>query len=174
MVKNGVIYSTDEEKAQAFNETYIESSNIVGDQFDIPQEDITPDHELLSEIIITERDVDDILKTIDPNKAYGPDNISPRLIKEAGSTITGILTRIFNKSLSLAKFPLIWKRANVLPIYKKAEKFITTNYRPVSLLSILAKVFEKIVFGYLYKYFKDNFVISIWLPSWVFYSNTTT
>ena len=44
MVKNGVIYSTDEEKAQAFNETYIESSNIVGDQFDLPQEDITPDH----------------------------------------------------------------------------------------------------------------------------------
>jgi hypothetical protein len=174
MIKDGIMYCSDQEKAQAFNDTYVESSTMAEDNFEIPEGEATPDHDLLEDIIITERDVDDILKTINPDKAYGPDNISPRLIKEAGSTITAILTKIFNKSLQLAKFPLIWKRANVLPIYKKAENFITTNYRPVSLLSILAKVFEKIVFKYLYNYFKDHFLISIWQSGFIPGSSTIT
>jgi hypothetical protein len=49
-------------------------------------------------------------------------------------------------SLFLEVFPAIWKKANVCPIYKKAEDYFTSNYRPVSLLSILAKVFERVVF----------------------------
>jgi hypothetical protein len=50
----------------------------------------------------------------------------------------------------------------VLPIFKKAEQFFATNYRPISLLCILAKIFEKVVFKYLFNYFRDNFMISIW------------
>jgi hypothetical protein len=65
-------------------------------------------------------------------------------------------------SLVLEVFPAIWKKANVCPIYKKAEDYFTNNYRPVSLLAILAKVFEKVVFKYLFKHFQDNFLISIW------------
>ena len=85
-----------------------------------------------------------------------------------------VLTRIFNKSLSMAKFPRIWKRANVLPIFKKAEAFIASNYRPVSLLSILAKVFEKIVFKHLYNYFRDHFLITIWQSGFLPGSSTIT
>ena len=121
-----------------------------------------------------EKDVDDIIKCIDTNKAYGPDNVSPRLIKEARPSIVKVLTRLFNKSLQLAKFPLIWKRANVLPIYEKAEIFFTINYRPVSLLSIMAKVFEKIVFKYLYNYFRTHFLISIWQSGFLPGSSTIT
>jgi hypothetical protein len=100
--------------------------------------------------------------------------VSPRLIKEAGPSIVPILTRLFNKSLELAKFPLAWKRANVLPIYKKAESFVTTNYRPVSLLSILSKFFEKIVFKYLFNYFREHFLISIWQSGFLPGSSTIT
>ena len=148
MLKNGQIYASDKEKAEAFNETYLESSMTVNDEYEVPNENLFYEHEPLDKIEILEKDVEDMLKCIDVNKAYGPDGVSPRLIKEAGTSIVKILTKIFNKSLELAKFPLAWKRANVLPIYKKAEMFITTNYRPVSLLSILAKIFEKIVFKY--------------------------
>jgi hypothetical protein len=174
MVKDGEIYSTDKEKAQIFNQTYLDSSNLEGRDYDVPQDETLPEHEPLEEITILEKDVDDILKCIDTNKAYGPDNISPRLLKEARPSITKILTKIFNKSLQLAKFPLMWKRANVLPIYKKAETFITTNYRPVSLLSILAKVFEKIVFRHLFNYFRDHFLISIWQSGFLPGSSTIT
>ena len=119
MEKDGVFYSTDEEKAEVFNQTYLESSNLAGDHFDLPGPAPIPDHDLLDTIVISEKDVEDVLKCLDTNKAYGPDNVSPRLIKEAGHTIVGVLTKIFNKSLSLAKFPSMWKRANVLPIFKK-------------------------------------------------------
>ena len=174
IIKDGVQCLTDKEKAQAFNQTYLDSSNLTGDNFELddPIEDI--DHEVLEHIEITEKDVEDVIKGINTNKAYGPDNISPRLIKEAGPSIVKVLTRIFNKSLQLAKFPSLWKKANVLPIYKKAEDFITTNYRPVSLLSILAKKIEKIVFKYLFNYFKDNFLISIWQSGFVPGSSTIT
>jgi hypothetical protein len=167
-------YDTDKGKAQAFNETYIESSKLSGDNFDLPCEDPEVNHDLIENIEITEKEVEDIIKGIDTNKAYGPDNISPRLIKEAGPGITRILTIFFNKSLQLAKFPLMWKRANVLPIFKKAEDFITTNYRPVSLLSILAKFFEKIVFKHLFNNFRDHFLISIWQSGFLPGSSTIT
>jgi hypothetical protein len=51
-------------------------------------------------IVIKEQDVKDILTTINVNKAYGPDNISPRLVKEAGQSIVKILTKLFNFSLA--------------------------------------------------------------------------
>jgi hypothetical protein len=174
IVKDGIIHSTDKEKAEAFNETYIQSSSITDDPYEDDLIEMSPDHELLEEIVVTEQDVKDILKTINTNKAYGPDNISPRLLKEAGPSITAVLVRLFNKSLELAKFPLIWKRANVLPIFKKAEAFITTNYRPVSLLSILAKVFEKIAFKYLFNYFRTHFMISIWQSGFLPGTSTVT
>ena len=116
------IYVTDKEKATAFNKTYLDSSNIDGGEHEPNQGDHElPNHELLDKIIITETDVADMIKCINVNKAYGPDNVSPRLVKEAGSAIVKVLTKLFNMSLELGKFPLIWKRANVLPIYKKAE-----------------------------------------------------
>jgi hypothetical protein len=174
MIRGNKICETDKEKADAFNDTYIESSNMAGDNFEIPEHVVPLVNDHLDNIIVKEKDVEDILKCIDTNKAYGPDNISPRLLKEAGPSIVKILTKIFNKSLQLAKFPLIWKRANVLPIFKKAEAFITTNYRPVSLLSILAKVFEKIVFKYLFNYFRDHFLISVWQSGFLPGSSTVT
>jgi hypothetical protein len=174
IIKDGVQCLSDKEKAQAFNETYLTSSTLNGDDFEIYEPDIEVDHEKLEHIEITEQDVEDVISGINTNKAYGPDNISPKLVKEAGPSIIKVLTRIFNKSLQLAKFPAIWKKANVLPIYKKAEDYITTNYRPVSLLSILAKIFEKIVFKYLYNYFRDHFLISIWQSGFVPGSSTIT
>jgi hypothetical protein len=174
IIKDGVQCLSDKEKATAFNETYLASSNLTGDNFDLDDSECEVNHEPLEHIEIKEKDVEDVLKGINTNKAYGPDNISPRLIKEAGPSIVKILTKIFNKSLQLAKFPALWKKANVLPIYKKAEDYITTNYRPVSLLSILAKIFEKIVFKYLFNYFRDNFLISIWQSGFVPGSSTIT
>ncbi|MCP3901156.1 MAG: reverse transcriptase family protein, partial [Desulfobacteraceae bacterium] len=57
--------------------------------------------------------------------------------------------------------PDSFKKANVVPIHKKQHKTLVENYRPISLLSILSKIFEKIVFKYLFNYFKDNFILSL-------------
>ena len=63
---------------------------------------------------------------------------------------------LFNMSLRLQKFPDQFKVALVMPLYKKGDRFSPENYRPVSLLSTLGKVFERIVFKNIYNYLLDN------------------
>ena len=73
------------------------------------------------------------------------------------------MTRLFNKSLRDNIFPDIWKRANVSPIFKKGDPHLCNNYRPVSLLSVVGKCFEKCVFKYLFNHIRDNYLLSKFL-----------
>ncbi|CAB4039899.1 Hypothetical predicted protein, partial [Paramuricea clavata] len=101
--------------------------------------------EPLATINLSESEVLHALKNLDPSKACGPDNIPGRLLKEAAEVIAPSLCRLFNMSLSLGHFPTTWKRANVTPIFKKDDPSLPSNYRPISLLCILSKVFERCV-----------------------------
>ena len=103
-----------------------------------------------------------ILKSLPPNKAAGPDGIGPKLIKEAGDAIVPSLTRLFNLSLESHTVPLEWKNANVIPIHKKGPKNLVQNYRPISLLSILSKCFEKIIFQVLFNFLIQHKLLSNW------------
>ena len=93
---------------------------------------------------ISEQDVMDQISILDLSKAYGPDSIPPRLIKEGGRAMTKLLARLFNMSLQHCEFPKIWKSANVIPLHTKYDRNLITNYCPVSLLSTVSKVFEKL------------------------------
>jgi hypothetical protein len=94
------------------------------------------------------------------NKSYGPDGIPPILLKEANPEIKKSLCKIFNKSLNLGVFPNNWKHANVHPLFKKGNRASVSNYRPVSLLNIITKVFEKIIYKHIYNHFLDTNTIS--------------
>ena len=72
------------------------------------------------------------------------DNISVKLIKAAGKTILKSLKDIFNLSLNTGIFPDDWKIARVTPIYKIENKTDCGNYRPISIISNVAQVFEKV------------------------------
>ena len=109
---------------------------------------------------ITEQDIEDQIKIIDSHKAYGPDGISPKLLKEGGSGIIKSLTLLFNCCIKQQKMPSLWKKADVLPLFKKDDPANIENYRPISLLSCVSKVFEKVVFKYMYNFLQDNFVLS--------------
>ena len=74
----------------------------------------------------------------------------------AQSLYLSIYTNCINKGI----FPDKWKRANVIPIHKKDKKNIIKNYRPISLLPIFSKVFEKLIFTSLYSYLIGNNLIS--------------
>ena len=58
-------------------------------------------------------------------------------------------------------FPDIWKRLNICPIHKKGGKQIINNYRPVSLLPICGKIFERLIFNSLYEYVEENKLLSV-------------
>ena len=114
----------------------------------------------LNTILITDSDVEDVLKLLNTSKASGPDPISPRLLKEGSDILSHQLARLFNTSLHTSYFPTVWKQANVVPVFKKGEKTNVSNYRSISLLSCIGKVFEKCVFKYLHNYIMTNKLIS--------------
>ena len=156
---NNNILCDDQEKAEAFNKFFLTHSNV--DDNGIPDpDDTTMVNEKLSNLDILEEDVSDLLKTLDVNKATGPDYISQKMLKMAGDTIVPSLTKLFNLSLRLAKYPAQWKKANVVPIFKKGDAAFTDNYRPVSILSCVGKLFERAVFKYVYNFLRDNDCIS--------------
>ena len=70
--------------------------------------------------------------------------------------ISESLASLFNACLSLGQFPSEWKCANITPVPKSKDKHLAKNYRPVSVLPVLAKVFESIVHRQLYEYFDSN------------------
>ena len=94
-----------------------------------------------------------VLQELAPKSSCGHDDISSRLLKEIAPYITNTLTLIINQSLSSGIFPNRLKIAKVVPLYKKGDSHIIDNYRPISLLPSISKIFEKIVFKQLYDYF---------------------
>lgn len=83
------------------------------------------------------------LMQVNPNKSPGPDNISGHLLKNCAQSICHPLSILFNISFRTGSFPVEWKMANIVPIYKKGDKNCIENYRPISLTSIISKIFEK-------------------------------
>ena len=83
-----------------------------------------------------------------------------KLLYEAGIEIVPSLTRLINLSLTLSQVPSKWKIANVIPIFKKGDKSDVNNYRPVSLLSCVSKILERVVFKHFYNHLLDSHFIS--------------
>jgi len=109
----------------------------------------------LTDIEVSLENIVDIIKTVDPNKSSGPDGISHRMLKLVANKIEIPLSILFNESLTTSVFPDSWKLAHVIPIFKKRNTYFAENYRPISLLSCVGKVFERVVFKYIYNYMLD-------------------
>ena len=105
---------------------------------------------------------DDILETIKVLKAktsFGFDGISSNRLKQIANIIASPLSLITNQSLITGIFPDQLKIAKVIPLFKKDDRHIFDNYRPISLLPAISKVIEKIVYKQLYDYFVKNKLI---------------
>ena len=96
------------------------------------------------------------LINIDPNKAYGIDEISQRFLKDGVELLTEPLCKIINLSLS-SKFPMC-KTTKVKPLYKKGKNTEPKNYRPVSLLPILSKIKERVVYNQLIELLEKHII----------------
>ena len=114
----------------------------------------------LDTIAITQQSILDIIKSLNVNKAHGPDNISGRMIELCGDKITLPSSIIFVNTINTRIFPTLWKSGNVTPIHKKDSKRVINNYRPILLLPRFAKIFEKILFLEMYNHFTSNSLIT--------------
>ena len=156
----GSSISTPNELAETFNSHF----SGIGENLarDIPHVDIAPEDYVeradknfsLSQTGKTE--VHKLINQPENNKATGLDKIPCKLLKLAVDIISPSLTCIFNRSIESGVFPDEWKSARVTPIFKKGVKIDPGNYRPISVLPVVAKIFEKAVYNQFYKFLSDN------------------
>ena len=91
------------------------------------------------------------------NKSCGPDNIMPKILKFSAPAIPVHLTKLLNLCISTSMWPTEWKLEHVTPIFKKDDATSVSNYRPISVLSIISKILEKVMFDQLYDIFQPLF-----------------
>ena len=97
-------------------------------------------------ICATLKMVEKVIMNLDSSKAPGPDCIPVVVLKNCEPELSFILAELFNKCLKESCFPDCWKVSSVVPVFKNVgERSTAKNYRPVSLLSVVSKVFEKLV-----------------------------
>ena len=130
-----------------------------------PPEDIptVTEHNAQSQLnclTVSEKQVFDKLSKLDISKSAGPDDIQPRILRELANTLPVPLAKIFNFSLRTSTLPTDWKMGNITAIFKKGQRKLPSNYRPISLTSIVCKVLESLVRDAIIKHFKDNLLFS--------------
>ena len=110
--------------------------------------------------MVDSHDVKQIIKGIKTSRSNGHDGISLQLLKLISNDIADSITLIINQSLKSGIFPNQLTIAKVTPIYKKDDKKIITNYRPISALPVVSKVFETVIHEQLSDYSSSNNLFS--------------
>ena len=98
------------------------------------------------------------IKRLNPKKATGFDQIPPKLVKIAGPVIAPVLVNLINASILANYFPDELKVASVVPVFKKDDRLSKGNYRPVSVLPCLSKIYERVMEQQISKYFSNIFI----------------
>ena len=106
------------------------------------------------------KDIRAAFAKVKTTKSFGIDNISSYFLKLALPFIGNSLAALFNTSIETSQFPDSWKVARVTPIFKEGDKTEKSNYRPISVLPVISRLFEKLVFDQLYQHMKENHLFS--------------
>ena len=155
---DGTQSSSDAEKCTLFNNFFSSVFTREGEG-ELPIFERTV-NEKLDTISITEEKMHRALNSLKEAKSPGPDEIHPRVLKELAEQLAYPLKTLFNKTMKEGKIPVKWKRAEVRPIFKKGSKQNPGNYRPVSLTSVVCKLFEGFIRDALYTQLTSNHLLS--------------
>ena len=112
--------------------------------------------QIINNVVIDSDEILLLIRNTNPNKSNGPDLITGHMLRICDESIVLPLQLIFRNILHTGTYPLLWKLANVTPVFKKSDKQVIKNYRPISLLPLCGKIFEKIIFNALYKHLVRN------------------
>ena len=157
--EDGIYISNFKNKSSIFNKYFAQQCQPFNIASTLPN--FTPlTNNFLTDITFTHAQIAGIIQKLDSKKANGFDNISAAMLKVCPNEVARPLSLIFKKCLESGSFPSAWKHANVQPVHKKNSRQDKSNYRPISLLCICSKVYEKIVFDAMYKFFLTNNLLS--------------
>ena len=142
------------DKANPFNSFFQSVFIVDSEASDFQNLSQLTDH-VIGDLSCSADEVAKLLQSIDVNKASGPDNIPPRILKECAMELALPLTNFFNFTLSRGNIPTDWKVANVVPIFKSGKNNLADNYRPISLTSVVVKILERLIHKHIMKYLTD-------------------
>lgn len=154
--ENGSIVNKTSKIVEIFNDYYVNIASDLGANLDTQNFDDHPSIKSIKEnsnsglnnLTFSATNCDEvaiIIKKLNPKKATGYDQIPARFVKAASGVIAPILSNLINLSITQGVFPNCLKKAEVTPVYKKSDKLNKGNYRPVSILPVFSKIFEKVL-----------------------------
>ena len=138
----------DEEKCDLLNKYFSFISKL--DEANAPLPDIElKTYNNITDLNVSVEEISDIIQILLPNKASGPDVISHKMLILCPNKIALPLQIIFNKSLQQSKYPTNWKLTHVIAVFKKGDSSLPSYYRPISLISCVGKIMERIIYLYM-------------------------
>ena len=97
-----------------------------------------------------------VVRALNINKYYAHDEISVRMIKVFDEALKPLSLIIQKSLMKIPDFSDVWKKSNIVPVYKRGDKQIIDNYRPVYLLPFCGKILEKILFNSMHEFLEEN------------------
>ena len=141
--KNGKgVAQSDFEKAEEFNGQFTDVFN-KNEHTQVPLLDRSAP--FMNDIAVSKDGVIKLLKGLNPSKALGPDELHPRVLKELATELGPVFAHLFQQSIDTDEIPKEWSLANICPLFKKSDRSLACNYRPVSLTCVPCKSLEHIV-----------------------------
>ena len=138
----GGVAQSESEKAAEFNGQFT-------DVFTKPEYSQVPlldrSAPFMADIVVTKEGVTKLLKGLNPSKALGPDELHPRVLKELATELGPIFAHLFQQSIDSGEIPKEWTFTNISPLFKKVDRSLACNYRPVSLTCVPCKLLKHIV-----------------------------
>ena len=104
---------------------------------------------------VSQNELRTVLKGLNPKKSLGYDHVPPKLLNIATEEISIPLTPLINSSIRTTSFPDQLKLAELSPLFRNNDNLLTGNYRSVSVLTCVSKVFEKVYHDQICEYFKE-------------------
>jgi len=159
LIRDSALHSDPAEMADIlsdqFESVFVRDEDLVGNA-DLPGTPLPP----IPPLVINVNGILKLLKDLDVSKASGPDQIPNRILKELASYLAPVLSAIFNQSLDSETLPRDWKSANITPVFKKGNRNLASNYRPVSLVSVACKLLEHCVVRHVLSHFDKYNVLT--------------
>ena len=159
ILENCLFVTNLEAKANLFDDYFVEQCSAIATGGTLPAF-LQRYPTLLQSVHVDREKILNIIRSLDTKKGHGCDDISISMIKICDSAIVEPLCLNFERCLETGVYPTSWKRANIIPVHKKISRQSKSNYRPISLLPIFGKIFEKLLFDTIYKHLCDHSLIT--------------
>ena len=145
-------------KTNIFNKFFADQCQPLNNASDLPTNQIVLTQSRLVSLDFNEGELLQIIRPLNINKAHGHDDISIRMIKICDKSLLKPFIVLFRNSIKSSCYPDIWKKSDIIPVQKKKknDKQLVENYRPISLLPIFGKIFEKIIFNRIYNFLLEE------------------